>query len=259
LAALFLTFYPTHLVRSQEGTPYTAQLFFALLSFLFIARIYKRGKTRDYVLAGLCAGIATAIQYNVLFLRVPLSLAHFLHGTGRGHRFRRVLLAATWLALAVSLGRVITTGLGSLSLGTMLRAAWPSMLFLVLFLFLSVADPDQLRHILRSTAKVSLWQVLFTLILSSIVAYVALEQFGAASTLTFPIMWIAVLGSVCLSLFLSITRDSIEGLVLSMLVLPLLGMVQWEYRNFRLPKPRPWGRCLCLPLSSFRCCLLSPL
>ena len=32
LAALFLTFYPTHVVRSQEGTPYTAQLFFALLS-----------------------------------------------------------------------------------------------------------------------------------------------------------------------------------------------------------------------------------
>lgn len=104
LAALFLTFYPTHVVRSQEGTPYTAQLFFALLSFLFISRICKRGKTRDYVLAQLCACFATAIQHNVLFLFVPLCLAHFLHGTGRGHRFRRVLLGKSLYLGLLSVG-----------------------------------------------------------------------------------------------------------------------------------------------------------
>jgi 4-amino-4-deoxy-L-arabinose transferase-like glycosyltransferase len=75
-AALFLTFSHVHNKISHYQVPDAPMVFFFMLSFLFIWHIYKRGKPKDYILAGLFAGLAMATKYGGQMLFLPLLLAH---------------------------------------------------------------------------------------------------------------------------------------------------------------------------------------
>lgn len=77
-AALFFSFDLLHVETSHYAKAPVPSLLFVLLSFFFALRVYQDGKWRDYILAGLFAGLATAIQYNAIFLFLPLILAHIL-------------------------------------------------------------------------------------------------------------------------------------------------------------------------------------
>ena len=56
--------------------------FWMLLAFLFAQNILLHGRTRDYILAGLFTGIATATKYNALAVGISIPVAHWLLSEG---------------------------------------------------------------------------------------------------------------------------------------------------------------------------------
>ncbi|MGI8433115.1 MAG: ArnT family glycosyltransferase [Chthoniobacterales bacterium] len=86
----------------------TPLLFFLLLTLYFAQRIMQRGRMRDYVWAGLFAGIATATKYNGLAAGILIPIAHLLspHCTSlRGCLFHpRVLLGVFLVPIGFVLG-----------------------------------------------------------------------------------------------------------------------------------------------------------
>lgn len=78
LASLMLAISPTHVSNSQLITPDGFLVFFTLLSFLGSVGVLREGKSHDYVLAGLGAGLAASTKYNGALILVSLIAAHFL-------------------------------------------------------------------------------------------------------------------------------------------------------------------------------------
>jgi hypothetical protein len=106
IAALFLTFDFVHAMVSKVAKVDAPMVFLLCLSFLFSARVLKDGKTRDYLLAGLFAGLAAAAKYNALLVALPLALAHLLRNWREGGSWLKVLNSKPlWLGgLCVILG-----------------------------------------------------------------------------------------------------------------------------------------------------------
>jgi len=105
-AALFLTLSPEHNRISHYMNPDSPMLFFLVLALLFIWRVYRTGRTRDYLLAGASAGLAFAVKYGGLPLFVPLFLAHLFYSlANRRPKWRLLfhppLIAAGLLAVVV--------------------------------------------------------------------------------------------------------------------------------------------------------------
>ena len=78
LAALFLAVTFGHVRSSHFVLTDVPTTFFTALSFLYLAKITETGKTRNYMLAGLFAGLGTATKYYSVILVPCLFLAHFL-------------------------------------------------------------------------------------------------------------------------------------------------------------------------------------
>lgn len=76
LAALLLTLSLEHVKISHDMVPDVTMVFFLLPSFFFIWKVYVRGRTADYLLAGAFAGLAFTTKYGGIFLFLPLVLAH---------------------------------------------------------------------------------------------------------------------------------------------------------------------------------------
>lgn len=53
-------------------------VFWMLLAFYYTQNIFYGGNTKDYILAGLCTGIATATKYNGLAIGIVIVVAHYL-------------------------------------------------------------------------------------------------------------------------------------------------------------------------------------
>ncbi len=105
-AALFgasiLTVSFLHVRNSHYATNDVLATFFLGLSFLFSARVYTRGRTGDYLLAGLFGGLGTATKYNVGFFCVAILAAHLMRdrrlGRHGGQWQRHLPLVASALA-----------------------------------------------------------------------------------------------------------------------------------------------------------------
>ncbi len=78
LAAALLAGAFLHARDSHYAVNDVPATFFVTLALFFILRVLQRGRLRDYVLAGVCIGLATATKYTGLLLLVPLLLAHLL-------------------------------------------------------------------------------------------------------------------------------------------------------------------------------------
>ncbi|MGH7369799.1 MAG: ArnT family glycosyltransferase [Candidatus Methylomirabilaceae bacterium] len=79
-------------------------VFLVTLTFLLAARFLDEGRTRDLILGGLTAGLATATKYNGVIALLPLGLACSLAPQcreGPERRSRAVQIARRWLALLV--------------------------------------------------------------------------------------------------------------------------------------------------------------
>ncbi|MDD5085087.1 MAG: glycosyltransferase family 39 protein [Candidatus Omnitrophica bacterium] len=83
LSALFLSVSFLHVRDSHYLYLDVTLTLLIVLAFLWSLKIYDSGKTRDYVLAGLWIGLATAFKYNGCLVFVALLLAHLLREPAR--------------------------------------------------------------------------------------------------------------------------------------------------------------------------------
>jgi 4-amino-4-deoxy-L-arabinose transferase-like glycosyltransferase len=141
------------------------QMFFILAAYIFIIRILRTGKLKNYFWAGTLAGLGTATKYSPAVLIVPIVLAHIFHLTENRKKFtfRRlifpVVLSGTCLAIFFFISspynfldyknfydslqfRSLLGAEGTF--GTRTGAAWliyPRLLFFHSFTFLNRLDP----------------------------------------------------------------------------------------------------------------------
>ncbi len=107
LASAVLLFSLGYAVHSKFLTVDILLAFFMLAAFYFALRIYENGKTRDYLIAGLFAGIAAGVKYNGIFVIVALAVIHLMlcHNGRRGLREtffnRNLALAFLWTPLGM--------------------------------------------------------------------------------------------------------------------------------------------------------------
>jgi len=76
LAAFGLAVFPLHVLHSHYATVDVPQAFFIALTLLFTVRIGKRASPRDYLYAGLCAGLAASTKYSGALVLVAPLIAH---------------------------------------------------------------------------------------------------------------------------------------------------------------------------------------
>lgn len=99
LAAAFLAFDTVHVYASQVVKNDVLMVFLLVGSFWFAVGILEQGRKRDYALAGLLAGLATAAKYNGVLAVLPIIAAHILQSRARHVPLRKSLLAIPfWLA-----------------------------------------------------------------------------------------------------------------------------------------------------------------
>lgn len=100
LAALFTAVSNANVVQSRLILPNIFVAFFAILTIWFSLRLHKHGRTIDYVLAGIAAGLTAASKYNGGVVAVMPVAAHFLRAGWPGWKDFRIYLVAAVAALA---------------------------------------------------------------------------------------------------------------------------------------------------------------
>jgi len=76
IAALMLVFALDHARISHDMLPDVPMVFFLVLAYLCIWNIAEKGRTRDYLWAGVAAGLAMTTKYGGLLMFLPLFIAH---------------------------------------------------------------------------------------------------------------------------------------------------------------------------------------
>jgi 4-amino-4-deoxy-L-arabinose transferase-like glycosyltransferase len=111
IGAALLAVSPVHIGSSHFITNDVPMAFFAVLAYVFLWDVYRRGAGRDYVAAGVVTGLGVATKYLPVVLLVSLLLAHAFrlrnqHGTwraaGRDLGWPVVAAAAAFAAFAVA-------------------------------------------------------------------------------------------------------------------------------------------------------------
>jgi 4-amino-4-deoxy-L-arabinose transferase-like glycosyltransferase len=98
LAAILLAGVFLHVRDSHYAVADVPLVFLATVTFYLSIRILRRGQSRDYLLAGLSAGLTTATKHTgLLVILLPL-LAHLLRSKAQGRPYREWLLARPLLA-----------------------------------------------------------------------------------------------------------------------------------------------------------------
>jgi len=93
LAALFLIFSLEFNRASHYMNPDGPMILFIVVSFLFVWSVYEQGRTRDYILAGLFAGLAFSTKYGGHVLFIPLLLAHIFRGIDAKRPLFRIIFS----------------------------------------------------------------------------------------------------------------------------------------------------------------------
>lgn len=78
VAALILAVAPLHVQHSHFATVDVPCTLFIALTLGYAARVYKRGSWRDYIWAGIMAGLAAGTKYNAVIVIFSVIAAHFI-------------------------------------------------------------------------------------------------------------------------------------------------------------------------------------
>ena len=89
LAALFMAVMPLHVMHSKFLAVDVPAAFFVVMALIFAVRITDGNKLRDYLLAGLFAGLAAGTKYNAGLVLLSPIMAHF--ATDKARPLLRVL------------------------------------------------------------------------------------------------------------------------------------------------------------------------
>lgn len=93
LAALMMAVSWSNVIYSKYIRPESLLVFVVLLAFFGAVQVFKRGRTGDYVLAGVGIGLTMSVKYNGALIALPLVVAHFLRHGPRGIKEPRIYLA----------------------------------------------------------------------------------------------------------------------------------------------------------------------
>ncbi len=77
LASLFLAFAFLHVRDSHFARLDTLMTFFLVLAFIYVLRLSISGEIKDYLLAGMFAGLSISTKYPAGVILVPTVIAHF--------------------------------------------------------------------------------------------------------------------------------------------------------------------------------------
>ncbi|MEW5718574.1 MAG: glycosyltransferase family 39 protein, partial [Chloroflexota bacterium] len=94
LAALFFAVEAISVRNSQYIRPDTYLVLFALVTVYFAIKIVDDPRARNYVFAGIAAGLATSSKYNAALVVIPIVCAHWLRFGWRGVVRREIYFAA---------------------------------------------------------------------------------------------------------------------------------------------------------------------
>lgn len=78
IPALFLALFRSNLYLDKAIAPDTFLLFFLLLTSYFTLCLYENNTRKNYILAGLFAGLTISIKYNGGLILLPIIIAHIL-------------------------------------------------------------------------------------------------------------------------------------------------------------------------------------
>jgi 4-amino-4-deoxy-L-arabinose transferase-like glycosyltransferase len=110
LALALLAVNPFHVARSQMVEVDVPLTFFVALALYGAVRICHNGRRRDYVWAGIAAGLAASTKYTGALVLVPIALAHFFpRASRRPARTRRARFLDLVLVGALALGTFVAT------------------------------------------------------------------------------------------------------------------------------------------------------
>lgn len=92
-AGLFLIFSHIHNKISHYSLPDIPMVFFLVLTYYFIWKIFENGQAINYLGAGFTAGLATATKYGGQLLFLPLFLAHFFYQRRQKSSWSSIILS----------------------------------------------------------------------------------------------------------------------------------------------------------------------
>ncbi len=129
IGALFMAFIYNHVEFSHYIKVQVPLAFFAILSFWLIYRVYERGSLSDYILAGLCCGLSTAVWQFGVFLVVPLILSHLMQVVSADAKIKSAILDMKifWGLLCAGLGFFLGSPFALLDF----RAFWRDMVGII--------------------------------------------------------------------------------------------------------------------------------
>jgi 4-amino-4-deoxy-L-arabinose transferase-like glycosyltransferase len=91
-AGLFLALSLEHVKISHAMLPDGPTIFLLVAAFYFAWRIYKTGRTKFYILAGLAAGAAMAMKYAGHMMALPVFVAHVARVLEDGRPKKKIIL-----------------------------------------------------------------------------------------------------------------------------------------------------------------------
>ncbi len=93
LVGLMMALSPPIVLHNRFITPDTYATFFVSAVVLLSTMVLQQGKTRSYLVAGICIGLAASSKYNAGMVGIVLLVAHFLRSGRKGFRDYRLYLA----------------------------------------------------------------------------------------------------------------------------------------------------------------------
>jgi len=110
VSALFLGLAHLHVRNSHYATTDVAQAFLIMASVFFIMKCVEIKTLKNYVLAGVLAGLAAATKYAGILLAAPMSITHFFNISDGKKRFldKRIIWFSVAVALAFLIGAPFT-------------------------------------------------------------------------------------------------------------------------------------------------------
>jgi len=100
LAAFMMAISPASVLNSRYIHPDAQVVFFVVLSVWLSLKLFERGKSSDYVLAGLATGLAASSKYNGALVFVAICAAHLLRSGWKGLTEGKLYLALGSSAVA---------------------------------------------------------------------------------------------------------------------------------------------------------------
>lgn len=111
IAALILAVMPIHVQHSHFATVDVPSTLFVAAALGFAGCVLKRGLWRDYLLAGIMAGLAAGTKYNAGLVILAVVAAHFLRD---GLRWRAMRDPRIWAAVGCTLAAFLVSTPGVL-------------------------------------------------------------------------------------------------------------------------------------------------